>query len=165
MIREPISHYRILHKLGAGGMGEVYLAEDVKLRRKVALKLLAADLVQNEDRLRRFEQEAQIASALSHPNILVIYEIGSEDGHHFIATEYIEGETLRAAMAHTKMSSRDALDIAIQVAGALDAAHAAGIIHRDIKPENIMVRPGGYIKVLDFGLAELSEPKPASSDT
>ncbi|HEY9230795.1 MAG TPA: serine/threonine-protein kinase, partial [Blastocatellia bacterium] len=165
MIQEPISHYRILHKLGAGGMGEVYLAEDMKLRRKVALKLLAADLVENADRRRRFEQEAQAASALSHPNILVIYEIGMDDGHHFIATEYIEGETLRAAMAGTKMDLREALDIAIQVASALDAAHTAGIIHRDIKPENLMRRPGGYVKVLDFGLAKLSEPQALSSDT
>jgi eukaryotic-like serine/threonine-protein kinase len=165
MIQEPISHYRILHKLGAGGMGEVYLAEDMKLRRKVALKLLAADLVQNEDRRRRFEQEAQAASALSHPNILVIYEIGMDGGHHFIATEYIEGETLRAAMAGMKMDFREALDIAIQVASALDAAHTAGIIHRDIKPENLMWRPGGYVKVLDFGLAKLNEPQAVSSDT
>jgi serine/threonine protein kinase/tetratricopeptide (TPR) repeat protein len=160
-----ISHYRIIKKLGAGGMGEVYLAEDTKLRRKVALKLLSADVVKNEDRLRRFEQEAYAASALSHPNILVIYEIGAEDDTHFIATEYVEGETLRQRMTTAEMSVHEVLEIAIQVASALETAHAAGIIHRDIKPENVMLRPRGYVKVLDFGLAKLTEPHSASADT
>jgi eukaryotic-like serine/threonine-protein kinase len=159
-----ISHYRILKKLGAGGMGEVHLAEDTRLGRKVALKLLGAELTKNEDRLHRFEQEARAASALSHPNILTIYDIGEEGSAHFIATEYIEGETLRQHMTRTKMSLRDSLDVAIQVASALDAAHQAAIAHRDIKPENIMIRAGGHIKVLDFGLAKLTE-QPALTDT
>src|SRR5499433_2058614 len=125
-----ISHYRILKKLGAGGMGEVYLAEDTRLGRKVAIKLLSDELTRNEDRLHRFEQEARAASALSHPNILTIYDIGEEGSTHFIGTEYIEGETLRQHMARTRMSPREALDIAVQVASALDAAHQAGIAHR-----------------------------------
>ena len=160
-----ISHYRILKKLGAGGMGEVYLAEDTKLRRKVALKLLSPDVIKNEDRLRRFEQEAFAASALSHPNILVIYEIGVEGDAHFIATEYVEGQTLRQRMASAEMSLHEVLEIAIQVASALEAAHSAGVIHRDIKPENIMLRSRGYVKVLDFGLAKLTELHVASTDT
>ncbi len=160
-----ISHYRILSRLGVGGMGEVYLAEDTKLRRKVALKLLSAELTKNEDRLRRFEQEAFAASALSHPNILVIHEIGAEDDMHFIATEFIEGETLRDHIARSKMSLRETLDIAIQTASALAAAHKAGIVHRDIKPENIMLREDGYAKVLDFGLAKLTERGGPSTDT
>lgn len=146
-------------------MGEVYLAEDTKLRRKVALKLLAADLTKNEDRLRRFEQEAQAASALNHPNILTIHEIGSEGDAHFIATEFIDGETLRQRMVRSRMAIREVLDVAVQVAGALAAAHSAGIIHRDIKPENIMLRPDGYIKVLDFGLAKLTEEGTPETNT
>lgn len=146
-------------------MGEVYLAEDTKLRRKVALKLLAADLTKNEDRLRRFEQEAQAASALNHPNILTIHEIGSAGDAHFIATEFIDGETLRQRMVRSRMTIREVLDVAVQVAGALAAAHSAGIIHRDIKPENIMLRPDGYIKVLDFGLAKLTEEKTPETNT
>ena len=160
-----ISHYHILSLLGAGGMGKVYLAEDTKLRRKVALKLLAADLTKNEDRLRRFEQEAQAASALNHPNILTIHEIGSEGDAHFIATEFIDGETLRQRLVHSRMAIREVLDVAVQVAGALAAAHSAGIIHRDIKPENIMVRPDGLVKVLDFGLAKLTETQAPSTDS
>src|SRR3989454_6876463 len=136
-----LSHYRIVAKLGAGGMGEVYLAEDTRLKRKVALKLLPAEFTQDEDRVRRFEQEAQAASALNHPNIITIYEIGEVDGTHFIATEFINGLTLRQQMANTQMKLAAALDLAMQVASALSAAHAAGIVHRDIKPENVMVRP------------------------
>ena len=152
-----LAHYRIISRIGAGGMGEVYLAEDTKLRRKVALKVLSGDLTKNEDRLRRFEKEAQAASALNHPNILTIHEIGCEDESHFIATEFIDGLTLRQQMVRSRMPIREVLDVAVQTAGALAAAHSAGIIHRDIKPENIMVRPDGYIKVLDFGLAKLTE--------
>lgn len=146
-------------------MGEVYLVEDTKLRRKVALKLLAADLTKNEDRLRRFEQEAQAASALNHPNILTIHEIGSEGDAHFIATEFIDGETLRQRMLRSRLTMREVLDVTVQVAGALAAAHSAGIIHRDIKPENIMLRPDGYVKVLDFGLAKLTEQQVSTTNT
>ena len=165
MISATISHYRIIKKLGAGGMGEVYLAEDTRLRRKVALKILSAELTKNPDKLRRFEQEAFAASALSHPNILVIHEIGTEADRHFIATEFIEGETLRDRIVRKKMDLEDALDVAIQASSALAAAHKSGIVHRDIKPENIMLREDGYIKVLDFGLAKLVEPQAPSADT
>jgi eukaryotic-like serine/threonine-protein kinase len=161
---QQVGHYEVLGLLGTGGMGEVYLARDLKLRRKIALKLLPADFTVDKERVRRFQQEARAASALNHPNIITIHEIGQLDGRHFIATEFIEGETLRQHMKLTKLSLREALDIAIQVAGALQAAHSAGIVHRDIKPENIMLRPDGYTKVLDFGLAKLSDQHPQSSD-
>src|SRR6266571_7786435 len=152
-----ISRYRIIEKLGAGGMGEVFLAEDTKLGRKVALKLLALELTQNRDRLNRFDQEAYAASALNHPNILTIYEMGDEGGRHFIAAEYIDGVTLRRRLTTSPMDLSEVLSVAIQVADALEEAHAAGIIHRDIKPENIMIRRNGHVKVLDFGLAKLME--------
>lgn len=161
MEAEKISHYRILEKLGAGGMGEVYLAEDMKLGRKVALKILGEQYTTNRDRLHRFEQEACAASALNHPNILTIYEVGTDEGRHFIATEYIDGKTLRGKMSGSPLDSQEVLDISIQVASALEEAHAAGIVHRDIKPDNIMIRRNGYVKVLDFGLAKLTE---ASTD-
>src|SRR5882762_4530783 len=157
MENEKISHYRILEKLGAGGMGEVYLAEDTKLGRRVALKILGEEYTTNRDRLNRFEQEASAASALNHPNILTIHEVGSDDGKHFIATEYIDGTTLRRKVSGPPMDVAEILDIAVQVASALEEAHAAGIIHRDIKPDNIMIRRNGYVKVLDFGLAKLTE--------
>ncbi len=150
-----ISHYRILSKLGAGGMGEVYLAQDTKLDRKVALKVLPAGVAADQDRMRRFIQEAKTASALNHPNIITIHEIDLTDSIHFIATEFIDGETLRQYMTGALMSVREALDVGIQVASALSAAHKVGIIHRDIKPENIMIRRDGIVKVLDFGLAKL----------
>jgi serine/threonine-protein kinase len=149
--------YTIISFLGVGGMGEVYLAEDTKLGRKVALKTLPAEFTNDKERLRRFQQEARAASALNHPNLLTIHEIGSESGAHFIAAEYIDGETLRARVKHGRMKIDDALDIAQQAAFALTAAHGAGIVHRDIKPENIMVRHDGIVKVLDFGLAKLLE--------
>jgi serine/threonine protein kinase/thioredoxin-like negative regulator of GroEL len=152
-----ISRYRILEKLGAGGMGEVFLAEDTKLGRKVALKLLDEELTKNRDRLSRFDQEAYAASALNHPNILTIYEMGDEGGRHFIATEFIDGITLRKRLSGAPMDLAEVLAIAIQVTAALEEAHAAGIVHRDIKPENIMVRRNGHVKVLDFGLAKLTE--------
>jgi serine/threonine protein kinase/tetratricopeptide (TPR) repeat protein len=163
-----ISHYRIVSRLGAGGMGEVYLAEDIRLGRRVALKLLPAQFIKDEDRLRRFEQEARAASALNHPNIITIHEVGVEDGTHFIATEFIEGETLRQRMRRAPVGLGEALDVAIQVANALAAAHQVGIVHRDIKPENIMLRPDGYVKVLDFGIVKLTEKfsgqRPAESE-
>jgi serine/threonine protein kinase/Flp pilus assembly protein TadD len=158
------SRYRILEKLGSGGMGEVYLAEDTRLGRKVALKLLAEELTQNRDRLSRFDQEAYAASALNHPNILTIYEMGDEGGRHYIATEYIDGHTLRTHLGRTPMELTEVLDVAIQIAGALEEAHAAGIVHRDIKPENVMIRRNGHVKVLDFGLAKLTE-RPVSEET
>src|SRR6476659_9124750 len=154
---EKVSHYRILEKLGAGGMGVVYLAEDMKLGRKVAIKILSHEFTTNKDRLHRFEQEASAASNLNHPNILTIHEVGIDDGHHYIATEFIDGVTLRRKMAATPLEIPEILEVAIQVASALEEAHAAGIIHRDVKPDNIMVRRNGYVKVLDFGLAKLTE--------
>lgn len=151
-----IGHYRILKKIGRGGMGEVYLAKDQKLGRNVALKVLPGHFNGFTDRLRRFELEACAASALNHPNILTIYEVGQADSRHYIVTEYIEGETLRQRVPSEGMKIAAALDIAIQVASALAAAHEAGIIHRDIKPENIMIRRDQIVKVLDFGLAKLA---------
>src|SRR5262245_1315284 len=143
--------YQILSQIGKGGMGEIYLAQDTRLSRKVAIKLLPAQYTEDPERLRRFEQEAQAASALNHPNIVTIYEIGEAEGRPFIATEFIEGSTLRQKIIAGKLSINDILDIAMQAVSALSAAHAAGIVHRDIKPENIMVRPDGFVKMLDFG--------------
>ena len=154
---QPIGSFEILSFISRGGMGEVYLAEDKRLGRKVALKLLPAAFTKNDDRLRRFEQEARAASALNHPNIITIFEICQVGTSHVIATEYVEGETLRTRVNRAPLNISEALDIAMQVADALAAAHKAGIIHRDIKPENIMLRPDGYVKVLDFGLAKLNE--------
>jgi len=152
---EKLSHYDVQRLIGAGGMGEVYLAHDATLDRKVALKLLPARFTEDEERVRRFKREARAASALNHPNIITIYEIGEVDSVHFIATEFIEGTTLREAITGRSMTIAEVLDVAISVASALGAAHDAGIIHRDIKPENIMLRPDGYVKILDFGLAKL----------
>jgi eukaryotic-like serine/threonine-protein kinase len=154
-----LSHYRIVSKLGVGGMGEVYLARDTKLDRKVAIKFLSEEFSNDEDKLNRFMREAKAASALNHPNILTVYEIGEVDGRNYIATELIDGTTLREHLAQKEpLPLNTILKIGVQVAEALSAAHAAGIIHRDIKPENIMLRKDGYAKVLDFGLAKLSEP-------
>src|SRR5262249_24670976 len=152
-----LNHYEIIAPLGAGGMGEVYLARDTRLERKVALKLLPVEFTRDVDRVRRFIQEAKAASSLNHPNIITVHEIGEADGLQFIATEFIDGETLGRLMGREKLSLPAALDLAIQVATALNAAHEAGIIHRDIKPENVMGRRDGIAKVLDFGLAKLTE--------
>jgi len=153
-----LGRYEVRSLIGAGGMGEVYLAQDTQLRRPVALKLLPANFTQDEDRLRRFEQEAYAASALNHPNILTIYEIGHTDSNRFISMEYVEGETLRQHMSRSTVSSgegqlpgsgmklNEVLDIAIQIASALAASQSAGIAHRDIKPENVMLRRDGYVK-------------------
>jgi serine/threonine-protein kinase len=165
LIGERIGHYQILSQLGAGGMGEVYLAEDQRLRRKVALKLLPAQFTQDADRVRRFEQEARAASALNHPNIITIHEIGQVDGRHYIVTEFVDGQTLRQQMKSARLKLSEALEVAVQVASALTAAHEAGIVHRDIKPENLMLRTDGYVKVLDFGLAKLTEPAAQAIDT
>src|SRR5262245_27510571 len=160
-----IAHYRLLAPLGAGGMGEVYLAEDTKLGRKVALKLLPAESTRDAGRLRRFEQEARAASALNHPNILTIFEIGEANGERYIATEFIDGQTLRERLNGDRLAPQSALDIAAQIAAALTAAHGAGIVHRDIKPENVMLRRDGIVKVLDFGLAKLTEQRPSAVDS
>jgi DNA helicase-2/ATP-dependent DNA helicase PcrA len=152
---EWIAHYRILERLGAGGMGTVYKAHDEKLDRLVALKLLTADSLPHEDRRRRFLQEARAASALNHPHILTIYDIGESEGKPFIAMEYIQGETLRQKIANRALSFSDSLDIAGQVAEGLAKAHEHGIVHRDLKPENLMISRDGYAKILDFGLAKL----------
>jgi len=159
-----ISHYHIISKLGAGGMGEVFLAEDTLLRRQVALKVLPESFAMNVEGLRRFEREAHSASALNHPNILTIYEFGADGETHFLAAEYVKGETLRQRLKGESLSLRETLDIAAQVAAALNAAHSAGIVHRDIKPENIMLRDDGLVKVLDFGLAKLTKSKPSAED-
>src|SRR4029453_10664417 len=147
--------------IGVGGMGEVYLARDELLGRKVALKFLPESLTADETQLTRLEHEARTASALNHPNILTVHEIGVEGRRHFIATEFIEGATLRSVLARGKLQRPEALNTAIQVASALAAAHKSGVLHRDIKPENIMLRPDGYAKVLDFGIAKLTEHPPA----
>jgi len=159
-----IGHYRIESLIGTGGMGKVYLARDERLGRKAAVKLLPENLTTDETQLSRFKNEARTASALNHPNILTVYEIGVEGNLQFIATEFIEGVTLRNALASGRMNSHKALEIAVQIASALAAAHDAGVVHRDIKPENIMLRPDGYAKVLDFGIAKLTEQRRTPGD-
>jgi serine/threonine protein kinase len=144
-------------------MGEVYLAQDTRLGRKVALKFLPPHFTRDRERVRRFAQEAQAASALNHPNIITIYEVGRADEVHFIATEFIEGLTVRKKISGTQLPIEEALEISVQICSALVAAHSAGIVHRDIKPENIMIRPDGYVKILDFGLAKLTERPESTS--
>ncbi len=157
-VGQTIGHYQIIALIGSGGMGGVYLAQDAKLGRKVALKLLPSPFIRDEDRLRRFAQEAHAASALNHPNVCVIYEVGeTADDRHYIAMEHIDGLTLRQHMTSTRMEMSKVLDVAVQVASALAEAHEIGIVHRDIKPDNIMLRRDAYVKVLDFGLAKLTE--------
>src|SRR6187455_1643708 len=158
-----LGRYEIKSQLGVGGMGEVYLAEDTRLERTVALKILPGDLASDHQRMHRFVQEAKTASALNHPNILTIYEIEEIDSINLIATELIDGETLRARIQRATISPNEALDIATQIASALSAAHEAGIVHRDLKPENIMLRRhDGIVKLLDFGIAKLSETESRS---
>ncbi|HEX3186478.1 MAG TPA: protein kinase [Pyrinomonadaceae bacterium] len=168
--RKIIGRYEICSHIGAGGMGEVYLANDTKLDRKVALKILPAEMVgaksdSANDRVRRFVQEAKAASALNHPNILTIYEIDEIDSEHFIATEFVDGYTLRDRIRMGALNASDALDIGIQIASALNATHSVGIIHRDIKPDNIMLRHDGIVKVLDFGLAKLTPERQSQNET
>jgi serine/threonine protein kinase len=161
---EMLAYYKVEAALGSGGMGEVYLAEDIRLKRKVALKLLPPHFTINPDRVRRFEREARAASALSHPNIVTIYEIGQSDTTHFIATEFVGGKTLRQLISEKPFTLNEILNVSMQVADALSGAQAAGIVHRDIKPENIMLRADGYVKILDFGLAKLTEQHMSNSD-
>src|SRR5258706_1236804 len=157
-----LSHYRIVSKIGAGGMGEVYLAQDTKLDRKIALKILPAALAANQDRMRRFTQEAKAAAALNHPNIATIHEIGLSDGVNFIAMEFIDGATLREKIHREQTDLRKLLRYLQHVAEGLAKAHAAGIVHRDLKPDNIMITRDGHAKILDFGLAKLIEQRPTS---
>src|SRR5215203_2181808 len=152
---KTIAHYRIVEPIGAGGMGAVYKAYDNNLQRVVALKVLPPEYVLQEDRRRRFFQEARAASALNHPHILTVYEVGEDDGRPYIAMEYVEGETLRQKIKNNGLQLRETLDIAIQIAAGLARAHELGIIHRDLKPENLMLSRDGYAKILDFGLAKL----------
>ena len=154
-----IAHYRIIEPIGAGGMGAVYKAHDEKLHRIVALKVLPADSVAQEDRRLRFLQEARAASALNHPHILTVYEIGEVDGKPFMATEYVQGDTLRQKIKSRPLAIRDVLEISLQISEGLRKAHEHGIIHRDLKPENLMISRDGYAKILDFGLAKLTERK------
>src|SRR5438105_9939472 len=151
-----LGRYEIRSKIGAGGMGEVYRARDEKLNRDVAIKVLPAPLSQDEDRLRRFEQEAQAAGALNHPNILAVYDVGTHDGAPYIVSELLEGETLRERLDGPPTPQRKAVDYATQIARGLAAAHAKGIVHRDLKPENLFITNDGRVKILDFGLAKLT---------
>jgi non-specific serine/threonine protein kinase len=164
IVGKQIGHYQVLSRIGRGGMGEVFLAEDTRLKRQVALKILPAEVAANKERIRRLMQEATAVSALNHPNILTIHDIGEDHDTNFITTEYVEGETLRELINSRPRDIREVLEISLQLASALAAAHSAGIIHRDIKPENVMIRRDGYVKVLDFGLAKLTEPKPIGEE-
>src|SRR5438477_7569265 len=157
LVGQTFGHYKISKRIGSGGMGEVYLATDMTASRKAALKLLPMRFTGDANRLKRFQQEARAVVALNHPNILTVYEIGEDHSTHYIASEMIEGETLRQRLAHGRMELSEAVDVAIQVASALAAAHEAGIVHRDVNPGNIMLRRDGYVKVLDFGIAKLAE--------
>ena len=157
LMGQMIGHYKISKRIGRGGMGEAYLASDISAGRKAALKLLPMQFTGDAERMKRFQQEARAVAGLNHPNILTIYEVGADSSLRYIASELIEGETLRQRLGRESMQLSEAVEIAIQVAGALAAAHEAGVVHRDVKPENIMLRPDGYMKVLDFGIAKLAE--------
>ncbi len=172
MIGQTVSHYRILQKIGAGGMGDVFLAEDTKLERQVALKFLPTKLTSDPEAKKRFEREAKAAAALNHPNIVTVYEIGEHEGQVFIAMEYVEGQTLEEIIAIDRTPSTvsripipQVLYIAMQIVSGLAAAHAKGIVHRDIKPQNIVIDKDGHVKILDFGLAKLKGVSPLTKES
>jgi serine/threonine protein kinase len=164
MIGQMLSHYRIVEKIGAGGMGDVYKAHDSRLDRHVAIKVLREELASDPERLKRFEQEARAASALDHPNIITIHDIAESDGVHYIVMQYVEGQTLRELLAEGPLSLEKLLDMAKQIAEGLAKAHEAGILHRDLKPDNLMITDDGRVKILDFGLAKLMSQPSADSE-
>ena len=162
---QQLGHYKIVRKLGAGGMGEVYLADDTRLQRKVALKLLPAEMTRDETAKRRLMREARSAAALDHPNVCAVYDVGEHDGRLFVVMQYVDGETLGDRLARTTLGLKDAVDVASQIAAALQEAHARGLVHRDIKPANVMINTRGQVKVLDFGLAKAAAAPEEHSTT
>ncbi|MGH9461017.1 MAG: protein kinase domain-containing protein, partial [Vicinamibacteria bacterium] len=165
MLGSTVAHYKILEKIGAGGMGEVYLAEDTKLKRRVSLKFLPEELTRNDERKQRFIQEARAAAAIQHPHIAAVYDVDEADGRTFIAMEYVPGQSLRKAIESGKLDFRRSLELGFQIADGLAKAHEKGVVHRDVKPDNVLVSEDGYAKIIDFGLAKLLEPLVSAGDS